>query len=70
MAFLGDGTMSEMTPLTLRAVFVPDESKKRRGLTGARCELPNGLVVEKKGRRTPLYDLAPGLLSRHLAAAL
>ena len=45
MAFLGDGTMSEMTPLTLRAVFVPDESKKRRGFTGARCELPNGLVV-------------------------
>ena len=25
---------------------------------GARCELPNGHVVETRGRRTPLYDLA------------
>ncbi len=50
--------MSETTLMTLRAVFVADDSKKRRGFTGARCELPNGQVVETRGRRTPLYDLA------------
>lgn len=44
--------------LTLRAAFLADISKKRRGFTGARCELPNGQVVECLGRRTPLYDLA------------
>ncbi len=50
--------MNETTPMTLSAVFVADDSKKRRGFTGARCELPNGQVVETRGRRTPLYDLA------------
>ena len=44
--------------MTLRAAFVPDESQNRKGFTGARCELPNGQVVEARGRRTPLYDLA------------
>ena len=47
-----------MTALTLRAVFVADDSEKRRGFTGARCELPNGQVVETKGQRSPLYALA------------
>ncbi len=44
----------------LRAVFVADE----RAFTGARCELPTGEVVEVKGRRTPLYDLARELEKR------
>ncbi len=50
--------MNEATPMTLRAVFIADESQNRKGFTGARCELPNGQVVETRGRRTPLYDLA------------
>ena len=50
--------MSETNAMTLRAVFIADESQKRKGFTGARCELPNGQVVETQGRRTPLYDLA------------
>ena len=44
--------------MTLRAVFIADESERRKGFTGARCELPNGQVVETRGCRTPLYDLA------------
>ncbi len=44
----------------LRAVFVAEE----RAFTGARCELPTGEVVEVKGRRTPLYDLARELEKR------
>ncbi len=39
----------------LRATFIPDAGDM---LTGARCELPSGEVVEVKGRHTPLYDLA------------
>jgi hypothetical protein len=50
--------MNEATLMTLRAEFLADTSTKRLGFTGARCELPNGQVVETKGRRTPLYDLA------------
>jgi hypothetical protein len=51
--------MSKDTTLTLHATFVADERVRYRGLyTGARCELPNGQVVETRGRRTPLYDLA------------
>ena len=43
----------------LHAVFIPDDRPRYRGqFTGARCELPNGMVVETRGRRTPLYDLA------------
>jgi hypothetical protein len=43
----------------LHAVFIPDDRPRYRGqFTGARCELPNGQVVETRGRRTPLYDLA------------
>ncbi len=49
----------------LRAVFVADERTSRLGLyTGARCELPTGEIVEVKGRRTPLYDLARELEAR------
>ncbi len=50
--------MNEATPMTLSAVFIADESQNRKGFTGARCELPNGQVVETQNRRTPLYDLA------------
>ena len=40
----------------LRADFLPDDEL---GLyQGARCELPDGEVIEVTGRRTPLYDLA------------
>ena len=43
----------------INAVFIPDDRPRYRGqFTGARCELPNGMVVETRGRRTPLYDLA------------
>ncbi len=45
----------------LTAIFIPDA---RDMLTGVRCELPNGEVVEVKGRRTPLYDLARELDAR------
>ncbi len=46
---------------SLHADFVPDT----RGLyTGARCELQGGEVIEVKGRRTPLYDLARELEKR------
>ncbi len=49
----------------LRAVFVADERTSHLGLyTGARCELPTGEIVEVKGRRTPLYDLARELERR------
>jgi hypothetical protein len=44
--------------MTLRAVFIAGESQNRKGFPGARCELPNGQVVETRNRRTPLYDLA------------
>ncbi len=41
--------------MVLAAIFVLG----KRGLyTGARCTLPNGMVVETRDRRTPLYDLA------------
>jgi len=50
--------MTETTMLTLRAEFIADDSKKRLGFTGARCELPNGQVVETRGQRSPLYALA------------
>ena len=50
--------MTETALLTLRAEFNPDDSKKRLGFTGARCELPNGQVIETTGRRSPLYALA------------
>ncbi len=43
----------------LHVVFVADERTSHLGLyTGARCELPTGEIVDVKGRRTPLYDLA------------
>ncbi len=45
----------------LRATFIPDA---RDMLTGARCELPSGEVVEVKGRNTPLYALARKLEAR------
>jgi hypothetical protein len=49
----------------LRDVFVADERTSHLGLyTGARCELPTGEIVEVKGRRTPLYDLARELEAR------
>ncbi len=49
----------------LRAVFVADERTSHLGLyTGARCELPTGEIVDVKGRRTPLYDLARELEKR------
>ncbi len=38
----------------LKASFIPDA---RDLLTGARCELPSGEVVEVKGRNTPLFAL-------------
>ena len=41
--------------MVLAAIFVLG----KRGLyTGVRCTLPNGMVVETRDRRTPLYDLA------------
>ncbi len=49
----------------LGAVFVADERTSHLGLyTGTRCELPTGEIVEVKGRRTPLYDLARELEKR------
>ena len=43
----------------LHAVFIADERPAYLGLlTGARCVLPTGDVVELRHRRTPLYDLA------------
>ncbi len=49
----------------LGAAFVADERTSHLGLyTGARCELPTGEIVEVKGRRTPLYDLARELEAR------
>ena len=41
---------------TLKAVFVKDN--RSRTYTGARCELPDGTVIETERRRVPLYDLA------------
>ncbi len=50
---------------TLRAVFIADERPSHLGLlTGARCVLPTGEVVELRHRRTPLYDLARELEKR------
>ncbi len=44
--------------LSLSAVFIEDERKAYEGLlTGARCQLPTGEVVEVVHRKTPLYDL-------------
>ncbi len=44
---------------TLHAVFIADERPAYLGLlTGVRCVLPTGDVVELRHRRTPLYDLA------------
>ena len=43
----------------LHAVFIADERPAYLGLlTGARCVLPTGDVVELRHRHTPLYDLA------------
>ncbi len=43
----------------LHAVFIADERPAYLGLlTGVRCVLPTGDVVEVCHRRTPLYDLA------------
>ena len=50
--------VTETTTLTLCAEFIADDSKKHLGFTGARCELPNGQVIETTGRRSPLYALA------------
>ena len=47
---------------SLRAVFMTDA--RLRLLTSARCELPTGEVVEVRGRKTPLYDLARELDAR------
>ena len=42
----------------LHAVFIADERPAYLGLlTGTRCELPTGDVVELRHMRTPLYDL-------------
>ena len=38
----------------LKAIFIPDA---RDLLTGARCELPGGEVVEVKARNTPFFAL-------------
>ncbi len=43
-------------PKELRAVFVLDD--KLGTYRGARCELPNGEVVEVTNRRTPFFALA------------
>ncbi len=45
----------------LSATFIPDA---RDMLTGARCELPSGEVVEVKGRRTPFFALCRELDKR------
>ncbi len=51
-------------------MFVADERTSHLGLyTGGRCELPTGEIVEVKGRRTPLYDLARELEARGYGAA-
>ena len=43
---------------TLRAPFIADERKASLGLlTGARCELPTGEVVEVLEHKQPFYDL-------------
>ncbi len=43
---------------SLSAVFIEDERKAYLGLlTGARCRLPGGEVVEVVHRKTPFYDL-------------
>ncbi len=51
---------------SLRADFVLDTHDN---YTGARCELQGGEVIEVKGRRTPLYDLARELEARGYGAA-
>ncbi len=44
--------------LSLSAVFIEDERKAYKGLlTGARCQLPTGEVVEVLEHKTPFYDL-------------
>ncbi len=45
----------------LKAIFISDA---RDLLTGARCELPSGEMVEVKGRRTPLFALCRELDKR------
>ncbi len=45
----------------LSATFIPDA---RDLLTGARCELPGGEVVEVKGRNTPFFALCRELEAR------
>ncbi len=45
----------------LSATFIPDA---RDLLTGARCELPGGEVVEVKGRNTPFFALCRELDKR------
>ncbi len=45
----------------LKATFLPDA---RDLLTGARCELPGGEVVEVKGRNTPFFALCRELDKR------
>ena len=47
---------------SLRAVFLTDD--RLRLVTGSRCEMPTGEVVEVAGRRTPFYDLARELDAR------
>ncbi len=43
---------------SLSAVFIEDEREAYLGLlTGARCQLPGGKVVEVIHRKTPVYDL-------------
>ncbi len=43
---------------TLRAPFIADERKASLGLlTGARCELPTGEVVEVLEHKQPFYNL-------------
>ncbi len=50
---------------TVHAVFIADERPAYLGLlTGARCVLPTGDLVELRHRRTPLYDLARELEKR------
>ncbi len=45
----------------LKAIFIPDA---RDMLTGARCELPSGEVVEVKARNTPFFALCRELDKR------
>ena len=47
--------------MILRAIFIPDA---RDLLTGARCELPGGEVVEVKGRNTPFFAICRELAKR------